>query len=223
MYKGRKDYMPLGAAAVASFLEKHGADVEILDNNTECLDRNALYAYLKSRSGDFDAYGISAMGPQYTYVRHLSFILKDLTGKPLILGGPLATYSPELVLENSAFDYCVMGEGQETALDLLSNLKTPERVPGICYRDEDGVPRRTPPRVYKEHLDDYPFPAFHLLDMSCYLKAPLYKSPVANVDPLRRLSIPYIYTGLGCPLWGESPLPSVARFGRLAYPMGGGG
>jgi anaerobic magnesium-protoporphyrin IX monomethyl ester cyclase len=199
MYKGRSDYMPLGAAVVASYLAQHGVDVEILDNNTECLDRDALWAYLRRRSDDFDVYGISAMAPQYKYVNHLSFVLKDLTQKPIILGGPLATYSPELVLERSAVDFCVLGEGQETALDLLNNLETPERVPGICYRDSDGVPHRTPPRVYKQHLDDYPLPAYDLFDMRSYLKAPLYSNPISNVDPFGRFSTPFVYTGLGCP------------------------
>ena len=201
------DYLPLGVALIASYLEKHGINVEIFDNNTACLDRYELYEYLKKKQGKFDVYGISAIATQYTYVKHLSVILKELTGRTLILGGPLATYSPELVLKNSAIDFCVIGEGQETMLDLLSNLKTPQHVKGICFRNGDGLPYRTAPRILREHLDDYPLPAYHLFDMNFYLKSGL-RTMKANSS----LVIPNLYTGIGCPYRCRFCTKTIATF-----------
>jgi radical SAM superfamily enzyme YgiQ (UPF0313 family) len=197
--RGRPDVIPVGLAVIASYLRKHGIDAEILDNNTECLKTDELYEYLSSRKDDFDVYGITGMAPQYTYIKHLSYIIKNLSGRPIILGGPMATYSAELVLENSAVDFCVIGEGQETALDLLSNLKTPDRVPGICYRDANGQPKRTVPRVYKEHLDDYPFPAWDLLDMSRYTKGTLFENVLKPSRSFRGKRITTLSAGMGCP------------------------
>lgn len=61
---------------------------------------------------------------------------------PTIIGGTHATYYPESCLDH--VDYVVLGEGDETVLDLVDALERAgdvREVPGIAFRDGDEVVR----------------------------------------------------------------------------------
>jgi len=71
-------------------------------------------------------------------------------------------------------DIVVVGEGEETALDLVRALeekKPLSDVDGICYK-EDGRIISTPARPFSD-LGSLPEPAYHLVDVQDYVVAPL--------------------------------------------------
>ncbi len=64
----------------------------------------------------------------------------------VVVGGPSATYAGEELLARCPVDVAVVGEGEETFLELLrSGARDLDRVAGLLYRDGDAV-RSTPPR-----------------------------------------------------------------------------
>ncbi|NQU03784.1 MAG: cobalamin B12-binding domain-containing protein, partial [Syntrophaceae bacterium] len=93
--KGRGAHFPIGLGLIAATLNEHGFSVTVLDNETECLNKYELREFISS--SEYDVYGISAMAPQYSYVKGLSRMIKELKNRPIILGGPLGTYSYEAV------------------------------------------------------------------------------------------------------------------------------
>ncbi len=88
-----------------------------------------------------DAYGISAMSMQYPDAIKLAHKLKARDGGRIVLGGVHATISEDL---DPVFDSIVYGDG-ERAFPLLLGGKV------ICG----------------ESLDEYPYPARHLLPFRC--------------------------------------------------------
>lgn len=194
---GRPAYFPFGIGSIAAVLRETGVSVEVFDNNVDCLDKHEMYK--KIRDADFDWYGISATLYQYRYVKQLSHIIKELKHRPIVLGGPLATYSADVVLRYTDVDICVRGEGEETTIDLLHNLRSPEKVAGITFKDAGDI-IHTPPRVFQKSRDEYPLPAYDLFDMEPYLRKGFHTTaeelPSHSFKDKRVVAA---ITGMGCP------------------------
>jgi len=77
----------------------------------------------------------------------------------VIAGGPFASFNCErLVTQFPAFNSVALGEGEELMCRLAQNLDRLERVPGLCYRDDSGLPRINPALGNADKLDDLPWP-----------------------------------------------------------------
>lgn len=72
-------------------------------------------------------------------------------GIKVIVGGHHISGKPDLVLED-CIDYGVMGEGEETFVELLNNLDNPEKIKGIVYK-KDGQIIQTERRARINNLD----------------------------------------------------------------------
>ncbi|MCG6536183.1 MAG: B12-binding domain-containing radical SAM protein, partial [Syntrophales bacterium LBB04] len=158
---------PWGLAHLATTLQTAGHRVQVLDGQALQLPKERLAPLLDNY--DSDVIGISAFSTQFNAVRLLAAHIKKTRKTPVVVGGPLATYQPELTLLETDTDVCVIGDGEITAVQLLENLDDPENVPGIAYK-RDGVVRRTPSQDNLVKLDDLPLPDFSLFDMERYLK-----------------------------------------------------
>lgn len=83
----------------------------------------------------------------------------------VLIGGVSASTCTAYLLRNHQVDYLVMGEGEQTIVELTAALlgrpdaPAPETVAGIAYRDRaTGCIRRTAARPLIENLDELPFP-----------------------------------------------------------------
>lgn len=77
----------------------------------------------------------------------------------VIAGGPFASFNCEfLVTEFPDFNSVALGEGEELMPCLAENLHHLDRVPGLCYRDDSGLPRINPAIGNPDKLDDLPWP-----------------------------------------------------------------
>jgi radical SAM superfamily enzyme YgiQ (UPF0313 family) len=131
------------------------AEFSINDNINNILKR--LY------NSGADIYGFSCYIWNISLVRSLCSSLKK--AKPesvIILGGPEVSYdSISLLNENPFIDYVVIGEGEETLLDLLGCITAGKcnlsSIPGIAYREEGNVVI-TQERPHISSLDAIPFP-----------------------------------------------------------------
>lgn len=90
----------------------------------------------------------------------------------IVIGGEHATAAPETCMEDvEAIDLCVLGEGEETLLDLTRRVAANEdisRIPGTLVRKGDGF-HQNPPRPRIRDLDSLPRPAWDLLPLENYL------------------------------------------------------
>lgn len=108
-----------------------------------------------------DVLGIGSMTASYVSAVTVSRIAKQINPNMIVvLGGKHPSALPEDTLRNRSVDFVVIGEGEETFKELLLNLKRPEIVPGIAYRNSEGKVLMTPSRAYINDINTLPFPVF---------------------------------------------------------------
>jgi len=123
--------------------------------------------HIRGKAADYDIVGISVWGDSFTYVRRAVQILKEeRPERPVILGGPMATAVPELLLQATGADFVVVGEGELTLTELLDTLTGNEfalpftDILGLTWRDQDDTVRTNAPRPQLTDLDVIPFQDF---------------------------------------------------------------
>lgn len=164
---------PLGIAYIGAVLEKAGHEVKIIDAPPLKLEIEDLCQEAKRFSPDF--IGLSVSTVDFNKALELAKELKKKLEATIIIGGPHVTAVPEEVMAYPYFDFGVVGEGEETIVDLLKTLKNQgdlKKVDGIIFRQRERVVKNKP-REYLEDLDRIPFPARHLMPkLSCYHPTP---------------------------------------------------
>jgi len=101
---------PLGLLYIASFLEREGVNVEVVEFLPE-KQKELLYQILSKNP---DVIGITCMASQIAIVKDIISSLKELMpNAPIVLGGVHPTAMPKDVLRWGA-DIVVVGEGEET-------------------------------------------------------------------------------------------------------------
>lgn len=110
---------------------------------------------------------------QYTFMKKaINDLKKASPSTNVIMGGPMASCIPELLIDKTNIDYVVVGEGEETAIELLRHID--EGIPvkecqGIVYRDEDGKPAKSLPRARIKDLSTYPHPPYEMFNVQPYI------------------------------------------------------
>ena len=178
---------PLGLAYVAAAARAAGHEVTIVDAVGEALDSSkwldARFRILGLTKEEIveridpaaEAIAVSCMFSQdWPYVRELLALVRArFPHAPIIAGGEAINALPEFVLGESAVDHCVLGEGEETFVELLDALQAGRpatEVPGLVTRDPaTGAPVHTPPRTRIGSPDQLPYPAWDLLPIESYL------------------------------------------------------
>ncbi len=144
-----------------------------------------------------DVVGISCMySLMWEDVASLSTILRDTIPDTLqVLGGFHPSALPEDSLKNSSADCVVVGEGEETFLELVdsySDSRDFSNIKGIAFKNKNST-ILNPPRPYIQNLDSIPFPAMHLIRMERYMQ--IGKAPGSQKH--RRFTT--MLTSRGCP------------------------
>ena len=172
---------PLGILYLASFLRENIQDIEIqaTDGLVKALDQTLS----EVRSFEPDVLCVSSLTANtlgaYEVIKQAKAENPDLV---VIMGGPHASALPEDVLTRSPADVVVIGEGEQTLLELIQlviragklDRRELERIKGIAFLDGEHAVRRTPIRPYVD-LDSIPFPARDILPRSDYRGYYLYK------------------------------------------------
>jgi radical SAM superfamily enzyme YgiQ (UPF0313 family) len=158
---------PLGLGYIARALQDIGCEVAVFDIHAHHYSHEEVVEQIGKLS--YDAAGISAFSTQYSYVKWLTAELKKHHPGKIIMGGPLPTYNPVMVLEKTEADICVISEGDITIKSLMENIANPEKVPGIFFR-QGGRIVSNPPQKYVEDLDSIPFPPYDIFPMDIYFQ-----------------------------------------------------
>ena len=158
---------PLGIAYISAVLKKANMDVSYLNlNHYNGQIREIVKAELDNQNYDVVATGHIGMG--YLVVEDIFKATKKHKSNPkTILGGAIITSEPNLMFESLKPDFGVIGEGEDTILELLDAIekkKDLKKVNGIMYRDDNQNIITTSPRQPIENLDKIPFPDFEGFD-----------------------------------------------------------
>jgi radical SAM superfamily enzyme YgiQ (UPF0313 family) len=187
----------VGTALNEAFGDRVDLRIESFEYKAEGIER------VESLLGEWrpDLLGLRSLtmgrGPLHDVAR----IARERFGVPAIVaGGPHASDNPADVLANDAFDAAAVGEGENTAVDLVRRLLSngtgagrPDLggIPGLAVRGNGGL--EFFPRPYIEDLDTLPIPDHSLVDFLGINRG--------HVDFSFRTNVPHanLFTSRGCP------------------------
>lgn len=158
---------PLGIAYIAAVLERAGHEVEVIDAIADALSRSDVAARVRSFGPRL--VGITAMTPTFRGTQEAATIAKAEGALTVVGGVHMAMFARE-TLTHDCFDYGVIGEGEDTIVELAEALesgRSVEHIEGLAYKGRNGEIVVGRERIV-ENLDSLPFPAFHLLPMQKY-------------------------------------------------------
>lgn len=158
-------FPPLGLGYLASYLKKRGISVDLVD----CTFLSQKEAVERVRRSRPKVIGIQSMFSMKSKALELARLLREDCNL-LVAGGPQPTLNPEDFLCD--FDIAVLGEGEETLLELVNEVrsgKEASKIRGIAYKES----RRSrikinPSRGFIQDLDSIPFPAREMFDNESY-------------------------------------------------------
>lgn len=148
----------LGLRYIASALEQHGHDVQIIPFNSQYDITSAV----KQTAGfKPDITGLSMVfTSRAREFCQLAQILRDKKySGHIIAGGHFAALNCiQLLKDFPSFNSVGLGEGEELLCVLADNLDNICKVPGLCYRRDDGTIKNNPSTGNPDNLDALAFP-----------------------------------------------------------------
>ncbi|MCP4760679.1 MAG: radical SAM protein [archaeon] len=203
--------LPLATLYLSAVLDKY-LETKVLDlnlyktcNTSKVANEKRLESVKKELAHLSPAYvGINCLfSAQINNVIEIAFIVKQFSPEiKVVLGGMHPTLFGEAILKYSSdIDYVVLGEGEETIVDLIDafeNERSVFKIDGLSYRDKEGRIHTNPKTKFIQNLDTIPMPAYHLFDMENYRVKDFsnWHNPL-NID--LSLTIP-IMSSRACPL-----------------------
>jgi len=157
---------PLGISYIASSLKRSGHNVSIIDAKALNLTNYDLRDYILRIKPEF--VGITTMTSNLLGSLEACKIAKDC-GAIVCIGGPQLDAYPEETLSYDFIDYGIIGEGEESTVELvdaLENKNSVSNVEGLVYKNGGKIVVGNG-RIVKD-LDSLAFPARELLPMNKY-------------------------------------------------------
>ncbi len=138
---------PIGTLSIATYLKRNGCDVSIVDR----FRNNEAYEHLYEKYTP-DIVGVSVMSNATLSeaVAVSRFFMQK--GVPIVWGGTYASVIPEIIITEGRADYVMVGEGEETWLDLVKTLESGGDISTVkgLYFPKNGKPSYTGDREFMD-------------------------------------------------------------------------
>jgi len=176
-----------------SFLRQYGKhDVQIYEPEAQSLTYRDIESILTNYRPD--VVGLTCSTPNYLRAIDLAKIARSCTQAKIVIGGVHASAIPDFILEqhHDLIDCVVIGEGEQTMLELVNAYENQDKldgIKGILYQDQTKA-IRTPVRPFLDNMDSIPFPARDLIDQRLF---------TPNLHNARHRNCLTILTSRGCP------------------------
>ncbi|MDD5453893.1 MAG: radical SAM protein [Candidatus Ratteibacteria bacterium] len=193
---------PTGTLYVATYLQEKGYDVRFIDCSVEENWHERVLEEVK----DALCFGSYCMS---IHIKHLIPLLKDVKrinpAIKTVLGGAHPTLFPEQTAADPLVDFAVIGEGEETMLELVQMIEAGKtdfsEVKGISYKHK-GKALTTPAREFID-MDTLPFVDWSLMSQKA-------------LDSMKT-KIARIQTSRGCPFHCSFCINVVSKNGKMRY------
>lgn len=166
----KDNYFPSGIGYLAACLKAEGHEVSVYCQDVFHYTNEELAEFLKR--GDYDIVGLGFLAARFkeTVIDLCKVITTHKKDAWLVLGGHGPSAIPEYVLKTTHAEIVVIGEGEETIIDLVNcklNGGDITKIQGIAYNYQGVIginERRKPIRK----LDTIPFPEWSIFPMAEY-------------------------------------------------------
>jgi len=175
--KFKTPVLQLGLVYLASYLKKHQVKVSVIDAWAENLSSEELKERVDQIQADL--IGLYMLSPLYEEAKTVIKICRqNFPDKLIVAGGPHPSAMPVSTLEEiPELDICVVGEGENTLLELIKAVEKDSgfsKIKGVVFRSKAQKIITTKPRGYIKNLDNLPFPALELFPLEKYKTHPPY-------------------------------------------------
>jgi radical SAM superfamily enzyme YgiQ (UPF0313 family) len=180
----RKEFPPFGVMYLASTIEKTGLKVSIFSVN----DKEFI---LDLRGYDIIGFSIPSSA-SYEIIKKSIFSSSYSKEKIITVGGVHASIYPEETLIDLNPDIVVVGNGEETILEIIKNFSGRDfsQIKGICYLQNKKIIKNHQ-RLLERNIDWLPFPSRHLLPENDFIM----KNRLANTT----VRMTHVMLTRGCP------------------------
>ena len=154
---------------LAAWVRSHGFPIGYIDLHAE----NLFPKDAGPRVAEFrpDIVALTAKTLGWPAVIEIAQMVKAKFPKALVVvGGPHLSIYPKESLTWDCFDLAVVGDGEETFLDICERVEeggSLDDIPGTCVR-KDGEVVMNAARAVPKDIDKYPMPAWDLVDVNRY-------------------------------------------------------
>ncbi len=199
-----RPYPPLGLLYISAFLKEHDVKTMVFDTTfssfeelKKALEKNkpalvALYANLMTK---------------INLIKIMRFIRSNpkLSETKIVLGGPDVTYNKENYMAAGA-DFLVIGEGEQTMLELaeaIKNDRSVAEITGLVHWNEKEMVVN-PPRVKIKQVDELPMPDREAIDLERYLSAWKERHGSSTISLSTQRGCPYTCNWCSTAVYGQS-------------------
>jgi anaerobic magnesium-protoporphyrin IX monomethyl ester cyclase len=165
----KRRLLPVGLAYVMTAAKNSGFEFDLIDMDIDQLSMHDLEEILGCRTYDVYAFGCIVTG--FKQVKEISRIVKSSNPQATVIAGnSVATSIPEILLNNTMVDIAILGEGDNTIVELLKVLEKGNSisgVQGIAFKENSKIVH-TPARVAIPNLDVLGFPDWDLFELEKY-------------------------------------------------------
>jgi len=199
---------PLGLLSLAAVVRNKGHSVSLIDAYSQGLSSKATVEHILAQ--DPAIVGLSATTPLIHSAAAIAKTIKSHNSRlKIIIGGPHITAAPQETFKLfPQFDVGVVGEGEETLVELIDYLVSRKEdltlIEGIVFRKNNDI-IETEKRIPLVNMDSLPLPAWDLLPS---LNNPYHMSIVGTACD----EATAIVTSRGCP--GKCTFCDTSVFGN---------
>lgn len=189
------DYLfPLSLPSLSAYLKQHGKDVT-------CVNLNHKTGHIRDvvkemHPENYDIIFLGGLSLFYPHIKDtIKYIREFAPRTKIVVGGGIITAQPEIMFKLLEPDFGIIGEGEETALELVNYFEKGGNlncINGLIFSDFRMPEKKfkiivTKPRPQIKDLDSLPFPDYESFDFFNHLdnvKPPTYY-PFCVVDKPR--------------------------------------
>lgn len=167
-FLGYNTYPPLALICLGSALEKEGYDVKIIDAAKDAECEKMIIDECK----DAILVGITATTAEVSSAIDITDMIKKDINVPIVWGGWHTTLFPEQVIEDSAIDFIIIGEGDVSITLLAQAIKQKgsfENIKGLGYKNGGEIKIN----FTKDHveIENLPMINYNLVNIENYINS----------------------------------------------------
>ncbi len=210
-----RPYMPLGILYISSWLEKFNYPNDVFDSTFSSFDK-LQEKLLRDKP---DVVGIyTNLMTKLNVLRIIQFVKQEpsLHHIKIILGGPeVRNHIPHFL--NHGADYIVLGEGEETMLELIQHLDKSNsitdiyRINGIAFLDKEQKVCINPERTKLKDLEVLSFPNRTKVNLQLYFDVWKQKHGTSAISVSTMRGCPYSCNWCSRAVYGQSYRRRSAR------------
>ncbi|MCD4769187.1 MAG: B12-binding domain-containing radical SAM protein [Bacteroidales bacterium] len=159
----------IGIGYIASYARANHKDLSIKVLDTRVSEEKKTDAFLNTQ---YDLIGITSSSQVFLEAVEIANRIKKIfPDTPICIGGSHPSTVREESLQDFPFDYAIFGEGEISFSELIGYLKNRvdiSTINGLIYKSASGSIIMNPPREIIKDIDNIPFPAYDLFNMSGY-------------------------------------------------------